>query len=87
MLILKRTAGSGVIFDTDNPEKITPTNDSPGVPLHQCHHTTDYAFLSQYFREDHPIFILFGKSFYYVAEQQETVSNSIDNLQNTHTND
>ena len=67
MKILKRTNGSGLLFDTENPDYCEKSDIKPDVSqaLHQSHEMTDRDFLRQYYPEKHPIFILFGDSYYY----------------------
>jgi hypothetical protein len=69
MLILKRTNGSGVVFDTNNPNYSNPSPLKPDTSksLHLNHHMTDYTFLSQFYPKNHQIFDQFGSSFYYVV--------------------
>ena len=69
MLILKRTRGFGVIFDTENIEFSTNSDAKPhtDMSLHLHHKITDYAFLRQFFPESHKIFKEFGASFYYIG--------------------
>ena len=69
MLILKRTNGIGEVFDTENIESRTKSEEMPDVKkslfLHT--HTSDFNFLLRFFPRRHPIFILFEESFYFVV--------------------
>jgi len=69
MKILKRIRGVGIVFDTENIESAIPSDEKPDVKksLHLNHKTTDYEFLREFYPVFHPIFIEFGKSFYYVV--------------------
>jgi len=69
MKILKRINGFGEVFDTENMQESTMSSEKPDLDklLHRNHHTTDLAFLRQFFPEDHRIFIRFGESFYYLV--------------------
>lgn len=75
MLILKRTQGNGVVFDTENVLYLSNSNIVPRTDqsLHLNHHMTDLAFLRQFFPESHAIFSNFNNSFYYVIPPQSTV--------------
>lgn len=68
MLILKRTNGTGEIFDTEAPDTATPSLLRPGPDKWLCNHhqSTDLAFLRQYFPEGHRIFNRFENSYYYL---------------------
>jgi hypothetical protein len=69
MKILKRTNGYGMLFDTENIDFLAHSNIIPDTQksLHMHHQMTDYDFLRQFFPERHPIFMLFGESFFYVV--------------------
>lgn len=69
MKILKRTNGQGIIYDTENIQESYASTLNPNTEqsLHHHHRTTDFDFLLQHFPKEHPIFILFGESYYYVV--------------------
>jgi hypothetical protein len=70
MKILKRTRGTGEVFDTENIESKTKYPHLPPTSkaLHHYHKTTDNDFLKQFFPEKHQVFCLFSESYYYVIE-------------------
>lgn len=69
MKILKRTNGTGTLFDTENTAYSMPSTLKPGTDkaLHLSHRMTDKSFLLQFFPASHPIFILFDQSHYYTV--------------------
>ena len=72
MKILKRP--ENIIFNTETPNlmEFNPIPLSLPVPLNQVTLKTDYDFLSERFLPieniQHPIFLNFGKSYYYCIE-------------------
>jgi hypothetical protein len=73
MKILKRTRGIGIIYDTEDTTTATPSTENPSHTQWLCNHVrmTEFNFLSQYFPKGHPIFILFGESYFYVITQNQ----------------
>jgi len=73
MKILKRTNGTGTIYDTENIAYSMPSDLKPGTDksLHLSHKSTDKNFLLQFFPVNHPVFILFEQSYYYDLTQHD----------------
>lgn len=68
MKILQRP--DNLVFDTENPNIIEYVPNPKGAlkPLHTFLEDSDHVFISKHFQKEHPIFRLFGASYFCVYE-------------------